>query len=76
LLNAVAVYFRAHLDEQIVLSTSPLLPLTHWGHLVFDLSCKVAVKAGDRIPLIWRVTTTGDRDRLTLWRGGNAVSTG
>jgi hypothetical protein len=37
-----SVYFRAHLDEQIVLSNSPLL-LTHWGHLIFDRSCAVAV---------------------------------
>jgi SAM-dependent methyltransferase len=65
-LNSVAVYFRAHLDEQIVLSNSPLLPHTHWGHLQYDLPREIRVSPGDRVPLIWRIMTSGDRDRLTL----------
>lgn len=30
--DALALYFRAHLDEHTVLSTSPSAPPTHWGH--------------------------------------------
>ena len=50
-LGGVVLFFRAHLDEQIVLTTSPLTPLTHWGWDVRAFSRRVAVAPGDRVPL-------------------------
>ncbi len=49
-LDALALYFRAHLDERTVISTSPLAPPTHWGHDLRPVAGR-AVSAGDRITL-------------------------
>jgi SAM-dependent methyltransferase len=51
-LGGVVVYFRAHLDEDTVLGTSPWGPRTHWGWDARALSRLVAVEPGQEIPLV------------------------
>ncbi|AKF85128.1 protein arginine N-methyltransferase 1 [Myxococcus fulvus] len=48
-LGGVALYFRAHMDEHTVLSTSPTAPATCWGFLVKEFRERVQVKAGDKV---------------------------
>ena len=48
-LGALAVYFRAHLDEETVLSTSPTSPWTHWGWDVRSLARERAVLPGESL---------------------------
>ncbi len=42
-------YFKAHLDEDTILTNSPWAPPTHWTHLLYTLAKPRAVKKGDRI---------------------------
>lgn len=63
-LNALVLYFRAHLDERTCLSTSPFAPRTHWGWYVRDLSRSVPVRAGDRVAVQARVDTVLGRQQL------------
>lgn len=44
-------YFKAHLDEETILTNSPWAPPTHWTHLVFTLPEPKAVKRGEKIKL-------------------------
>ncbi len=50
-LGAITLYFRAHLDDATVITTSPFAPLTAWGRKVRTLSRRLAVEAGDEVPL-------------------------
>lgn len=59
-LGSVAVYFRAHLDEDVQLSNAPFAPLTSWGRNVRHLSRPVTVAPGDEVRL---------RVELKSWRG-------
>jgi protein arginine N-methyltransferase 1 len=51
-LGGVVLFFRAHLDEQILITTSPLAPLTHWGWDLRAFSRRVSVSPGDQVPLV------------------------
>ncbi|HSK77392.1 MAG TPA: 50S ribosomal protein L11 methyltransferase [Thermoanaerobaculia bacterium] len=51
LLDGVALFFRAWFDEETFLTTSPMVPVTHWGWSVRRLSRPVRVEAGDELPL-------------------------
>jgi hypothetical protein len=42
-------YFKAHLDEDTVLTNSPWAPPTHWTHLIYTLPVPLFVKKGDVI---------------------------
>ena len=50
-LGAVAIYFRAHLDEETQLSNSPFAAPTSWGRPVRPLSRRVQVAPGDELVL-------------------------
>lgn len=50
-LGSLLLYFRAHLDERLGLTTSPFAPRTHWGWSVRDLSRSFRVRAGDEVAL-------------------------
>jgi protein-L-isoaspartate O-methyltransferase len=63
-LGALAVYFRAHLDETIQLANAPLAPPTSWGRAVRSLSRRVQVAPGDEVGL--RVTLRSRRGRQYL----------
>ncbi|HWM94390.1 MAG TPA: 50S ribosomal protein L11 methyltransferase [Thermoanaerobaculia bacterium] len=65
-LTSLVLYFRAHLDERICLTTSPFAPKTHWGWTVRDLTQPLAVRAGDRIALRARVETVLGRQQLQV----------
>src|SRR6185295_18113432 len=51
-LGGVAIYFRAHLDDDTVLGTSPYAPRTSWGWNARALSRLVVVEQGQELPLI------------------------
>ncbi|HWN42050.1 MAG TPA: 50S ribosomal protein L11 methyltransferase [Thermoanaerobaculia bacterium] len=63
-LGSLAVYFRAHLDEDIQLATAPFAPLTGWGRLLRPLSGRLAVAPGDEVRL--RVELKSRRGRQML----------
>jgi SAM-dependent methyltransferase len=65
-LGAVVVFFRAHLDETLVLSTSPYRSRTHWGWTVHELGSVRHVARGDRVTLVSRVGYLGSRQTLTI----------
>ncbi|HYI07731.1 MAG TPA: 50S ribosomal protein L11 methyltransferase [Thermoanaerobaculia bacterium] len=50
-LGGLLVYFRAHLDEETFLSTSPFAPRTHWAWDARPLDRLVRVEAGQEIPI-------------------------
>jgi SAM-dependent methyltransferase len=47
--HGVAAYFEADLDENIILSTSPDAPFTHWMHTFLSFPRALDVRAGDLI---------------------------
>lgn len=57
-LGGVLIYFRAHLDDDTVLSTSVYAPRTHWGWDARALSRLVAVEPGQEIPIVSELRTT------------------
>lgn len=63
-LGALAVYFRAHLDEDIQLANAPFAPLTSWGRRVRNLSGRLTVAPGDEVRL--RVELKSRRGRQML----------
>jgi protein arginine N-methyltransferase 1 len=65
-LGAVALHFRAELDEQLSLSTSPYAPRTHWGWPTMRLSEVRAVRPGDRVPLRARLDHLGRDERVLV----------
>jgi hypothetical protein len=48
-MDGVLMFFRAHLDEQTVLSTSPFEEPTHWGWRLFRFPSSYPVRAGDHV---------------------------
>ncbi len=42
IVDGFCVWFEAHFDEQTVLTTSPLAPLTSWGNRMFRLDREIA----------------------------------
>jgi hypothetical protein len=47
----VCGYFKAHLDEDTILTNSPWAPSTHWTHLIYTLAAPYPVKKGEKIPI-------------------------
>lgn len=65
-LGALAIYFRAHLDEDIQLATSPFAPLTSWGRFLRPLSGRLTVAAGDEVRLRVELKSRRGRQRLDI----------
>ncbi len=65
-LTSVVLYFRAHLDERTILTTSPFAPKTHWGWGVRDLARPARVRPGDRVALRAQVDTVLGRQQLRV----------
>ena len=63
-LGGVVVYFRAHLDEETFLSTSPWAPRTSWGWNARALSRLVAVEPGQEIPIVSELRTIAGSQNL------------
>lgn len=65
-LGGVVLFFRAHLDETLTLSTSPYAPPTTWGYDVRAFARRVPVAAGMEIPLALGVENVLGRQRVSL----------
>ncbi|MFY2559119.1 50S ribosomal protein L11 methyltransferase [Corallococcus terminator] len=65
-LGSLLMFFRAHLDDRLVLSTSPFSPRTHWGWAVRDLPRAFDVKAGDEVTLGSSLLTLAGRQKLKV----------
>jgi len=63
-LGGVLVYFRAHLDDDIVLGNSPFAPKTSWGWNARALSRIVHVQPGDDIALVAEMRTVAGTQNL------------
>jgi hypothetical protein len=44
-------YFKAHLDEDTILTNSPWAPSTHWTHLIYTLAAPHPVKKGEKVTI-------------------------
>jgi hypothetical protein len=62
----VVIYFRAHLDSDTVLSTSPYAPRTSWGWNARALSKLVAVEPGQEIPIVSELRTIAGTQNLRV----------
>jgi SAM-dependent methyltransferase len=65
-LGGVLLFFRAHLDETLSISTSPYAPRTHWDWGAHELSRIVGVKAGERVRVVARVEAIDDEYRIVV----------
>ena len=65
-LVGVVLFFRAHLDEEIQLTTSPFAPLTHWGWDVRIFSRRLPVRPGDEVPLAVEIESTFGNQRMVI----------
>lgn len=65
-LGALAVYFRAHLDEDTQLSTGPFAALTSWGRSLRLLARCVAVAPGDEVRLALELKSRRGRQMLDI----------
>ena len=65
-LGAIAVYFRAHLDEDLQLTNSPFAPLTSWGRHLRPLSRSIQVAPGDEVLLRIELLSQGGLQRLAV----------
>ena len=65
-LGGVAVFFRAHLDEELQLTNSPLAPITSWGWDVRTFSQRTHVSPGDEVTLSLEIESTFGRQRMTI----------
>ncbi|MCE3234888.1 MAG: hypothetical protein K0Q50_1068 [Vampirovibrio sp.] len=44
-------YFKAHLDEDTILTNSPWAPATHWTQLIYTLAAPYPVKKSDKVTM-------------------------
>jgi hypothetical protein len=65
-LGGVVLFFRAHLDETLVLSTSPYGPPTTWGYDVRAFPQRVPVSPGMHVPMALGVENVLGRQRVSL----------
>jgi SAM-dependent methyltransferase len=65
-LGGVVIYFRAHLDDDTVLSTSPYAPRTSWGWNARALSKLVTVEPGQEIPIVSELRTIAGTQNLRV----------
>jgi len=48
-ITSLCGYFKAHLDDENILTNSPWAPATHWMNLIYTLPGSVPVKKGDTL---------------------------
>jgi protein arginine N-methyltransferase 1 len=65
-LGGVALFFRAHLDEELRITNSPLAPITSWGWDVRTFSRRIHVSPGDEVTLSLEIESTFGRQRTTI----------
>lgn len=65
-LGALAIYFRADLDEETQLTNAPFAPLTSWGRPLRSLSRHVQVVPGDEVGLRVQLLSRGGRQYLDV----------
>lgn len=65
-LVGIVLFFRAHLDEEIQLTTSPFAPLTHWGWDLRLFSRRLRVRPGDEVPLAVEIESTFGNQRMNI----------
>jgi protein arginine N-methyltransferase 1 len=65
-LGGVVLFFRAHLDEQVQLTNSPLAPPTHWGWDVRGFAHYLPVSPGDEVRLGVRLLMDAGVQRLSF----------
>jgi protein arginine N-methyltransferase 1 len=68
-LGGLLVYFRAHLDEETFLSTSPWAPRTGWSWDGRPLDEPIAVEPGQDIPIITELRSVLGLQRLRVTLG-------
>lgn len=51
-INGFVAYFKAHMDDEMVLTNSPWAPPTHWTQMVYSFPTRREVKAGEVIPMV------------------------
>jgi protein arginine N-methyltransferase 1 len=66
MLEGAVVFFRAHLDEQTQLTTSPLAPPTCWGWSLRHFSKRVQVSPGGEVTLTVEIGHRGGVQGLKL----------
>jgi SAM-dependent methyltransferase len=50
-INSFCGYFKAHLDEETILTNSPWAPATHWTQLIYTLALPRPVKKGETVTI-------------------------
>jgi protein arginine N-methyltransferase 1 len=65
-LGGVVLFFRAHLDETLILSTSPYGPPTTWGYDVRAFAQRMPVSPGMQVPMALGVEHVLGRQRVSL----------
>jgi predicted RNA methylase len=68
-LGGLLVYFRAHLDEETILSTAPGAPRTSWGWDARPLDRLVAVEPGQEVPIVAELRTVLGLERIHVSLG-------
>lgn len=67
--HGFALWWDAVLWEDIVLSTSPLAPPTHWEQVYLPLPTPLSARPGDRIEAAIELDTRWDAGCAVRWRG-------
>ncbi|HXU44533.1 MAG TPA: 50S ribosomal protein L11 methyltransferase [Thermoanaerobaculia bacterium] len=65
-LGALLIFFRARFDDEILISTAPDAPKTHWGHDLRLLPATRDVRPGEEIRLAASLESAFGRQRLRL----------
>lgn len=65
-LAGAVLFFRAHLDEDLRITNSPLAPITSWGWDVRTFSRRLPVSPGDEVPLSLEIESTFGRQRMAI----------
>jgi protein arginine N-methyltransferase 1 len=65
-LAGVLLFFRAHLDDQTLLTTTPHAAKTHWDFTVCHFTQTVVVSPGTAVDVVARVDASSDRQRISV----------
>jgi SAM-dependent methyltransferase len=65
--NALAVWFKASLSKDVVLSNGPAEPDTHWGRSMFPIGKTIDVKKGMRVTVDFGLEPYGKGQSKATW---------